>query len=285
MECEQVKEYLSSYMDGCLSDKLKEQVEAHLEDCSACKAELEAYVQLSTQLCAARITNTDDFKLDMKKVKAPVQISPFKKWIPHVSAVAACLVLIVGVAVGVNFGTKPTNPDQTALGSLLDAQPQIASDTSGEAQNFGIYNAKTAPKQEDFATDKTRILNDDSFQDSYNAASENGVVTYKSSVVPEHTTGEEAVTPEVDTDKASAGGSFAEQTYEKHIIQLMIIAQARDAAEAYIQSVRLTTFASETVLTDAALADLLSMDGVYVQTDTVEETTMDIYAGNTVIIY
>ena len=60
MNCEQVEELLSAYLDDALEPGLSEQVRAHLETCEHCCAILEDYRRLDAELATAPMVAPDD---------------------------------------------------------------------------------------------------------------------------------------------------------------------------------------------------------------------------------
>lgn len=139
MDCRQVCQLLSEYTDGFLPKETVEQVEAHLKNCDACRNEAEAFLALRKEIRALRIENTDDFVFDIERVKKPVSV-PFMRrgWVRSLSAVAACLVLFIGIYAAVDHGYHTPGEDDLTL-YVADA----VQDTSAPKPAFGqVEDAK-----------------------------------------------------------------------------------------------------------------------------------------------
>jgi anti-sigma factor RsiW len=62
MECEEVKRNLHNYMDGVLDDRSKEEVEAHLAECTGCTKELGLLREYSKKMGSlSKVKPPDDF--------------------------------------------------------------------------------------------------------------------------------------------------------------------------------------------------------------------------------
>lgn len=56
MNCDEVKNLMSAYFDGELSDEVREQVQQHVEGCADCRKELDGFSRLSQLASSATVS-------------------------------------------------------------------------------------------------------------------------------------------------------------------------------------------------------------------------------------
>ncbi len=147
MDCSEVKQYLSEYVDGCLPNELAAQLEAHLKDCAHCRAELAAYQSLRMQIRALKLENTDDFV--WKGIEEKPSVLPLykKTWMRCLGAAAACFVLVIGVLAGTQNGAlKPTVEENVAKEEMASV-PRMArtAEVPYADQTFDISESGATP--------------------------------------------------------------------------------------------------------------------------------------------
>ena len=121
MDCAEAKQYLSAYLDGCLPKELSSQLKVHLDGCAQCRAILASYTQMREQVRSVKLQDTDDFV--WKGVNNAEPIPLYKKtWVHSLTALAACVVLVIGVlAVKHNGAFGPSQNEPVPETVLEDA--------------------------------------------------------------------------------------------------------------------------------------------------------------------
>ncbi len=287
MDCKTAKEYLSLYTDGRLSDALTAQLEAHLLTCDACRKEMETLQLLRVQIRALRITEADDFVLDLQRAhKKESVVFIHRGWVRSLCAAAACVVLFVGAYTAVDRGYQM--PQDVEV-QMLQAQDDVIGSDAKAAPETG--KAQSAETQRNITndTEKTRQFE--------RVASENQSDSVSRWTVADLTAGARTATVDTSTEPAPAamangqavpatyGGGSSASAMDKRVLQISLAPEAMEAVSAYIAGARLSGFGGEVVLSDAVVASLLSMEGVVVLSDVTEACDTDIYSGKTVIIY
>lgn len=109
MDCRSCRDDLTAYLDGELEPARVHQVEAHMQGCSSCRAELES-LEKASRLVAAHLPEIEPGPDAWDRVAARIaadgagrrqaRILPFPKlrpWITAAAALAASLILGVGL--------------------------------------------------------------------------------------------------------------------------------------------------------------------------------------------
>jgi len=105
VNCSEVRENLSSYFDGELTDEMRMSVAAHLDDCLVCDEELAVFGKLSEMSAGlknpptpAHQWNSLEAKFD-KKEEVPLRVSPPKRepqFPTRLMAMAATILVVIG---------------------------------------------------------------------------------------------------------------------------------------------------------------------------------------------
>jgi len=102
VECKEIRELLSAYIDGEVTDKEKGQVERHLQSCAECREAYEQYIDMGAVLKTLPFLEPDT----SLKEKVKEKIKPQKGFIKRViwtewlaAAVTVVLIFTLGVAV------------------------------------------------------------------------------------------------------------------------------------------------------------------------------------------
>ena len=113
MKCSEVSELLSAYADGEVSGREAARLKAHIEQCDACRAELEALGALQsrlTEMMGEPMEGTDVSDLVMASL--PARRRPlFLRW-AWVGA-AACLLALIGLRLMLPTGHSRRTPQRT----------------------------------------------------------------------------------------------------------------------------------------------------------------------------
>jgi anti-sigma factor RsiW len=115
MKCPKVQDHLSAYVDGEVPEELRRKLEAHLEACTICRAELAALGRLDQALATLPAPASPDVT---RRVLAQVR-RPARPWWRSLS-IAASLVLglVLGGALTGNFypySARPANGNGEVL--------------------------------------------------------------------------------------------------------------------------------------------------------------------------
>lgn len=315
MNCEQVKEYLNEYVDGFLPDEIKEQVEAHLTQCAACKKAAEALLKLHGEIRALKLEHTDDFVFDIERAKAPVVLPMRRKgWLRAISATAACFVLLIGVYTAVQNGYQTPAVQELSAGNADEASDiALASGTAEEnkTKTRGLHT-KTVPVSEDYTyrfvpEDVTPyssvILDVEATEESQNAKGENfgeadmDTQEYAANapmedelpapIVPDST--KEASTAQASSGaSAGGGGSFSGASAVRSMKRTVTLAVSDEAKESFaklLSGLLLSGFDGEAVINEADLQQLLYADGVTLVSDETAAADTDAYNARIVIRY
>jgi anti-sigma factor RsiW len=113
MECRNIKEYFSAYLDGELPEAQAEMVTRHLEVCSACRREYQDWQRLWELLAVEPVQSPVDLTT---QILARLPVSTSKPWWRHLALAAA---LVLGIFVGGKLGIDLY---QTTLPSQNDTQ-------------------------------------------------------------------------------------------------------------------------------------------------------------------
>ena len=281
MDCAKAKQYLSEYVDGCLSEELSAQLQVHLASCAQCRAQLKSYEKLRAELCAFKLENTDDFVWKGIANAQPTVLPLYKKaWVRSLSAVATCFVLVIGLlAVTQNGAFKPTQngnvPETVQEDSIVqpDASAPMKARTADVPyadQHFhipegGVTTFGSAEvKQKNAAMEETLEIQ------SYSYCVDD-MQTDKNELMPEN-------------EKASAGGGVA-KTYPMQIVTFSVSAQAREIFLQTLSALRVEGVDEPTLIEASDLEKLLQIDGVKVTQERQEVTTSKIREGRIVIEY
>lgn len=107
MNCNEIKDLMSSYVDGELSENEKKLVEEHINSCDDCKKEIESYKQLIKIIkdlpeeeppkgYCKRLHDKLLNEVPITKINKITKIIDNKKWVKY-AGVAACLILVISV--------------------------------------------------------------------------------------------------------------------------------------------------------------------------------------------
>jgi len=153
MQCKQVRDHLSAYLDRELTAELASAIRHHLASCPECRAmleELRSTADLLGRLPAhsAPADLAGDVRREIeRRMLAPqaadetdtgertLAVHRGRPW-PRALALAACLALAVGIGLVAFFGTRPLEPPPTATGPERLARDG-AGDTTGGAAPAG----------------------------------------------------------------------------------------------------------------------------------------------------
>ncbi len=145
MDCEQVKEYLSEYVDGFATPEQKKQIEAHLAQCAACQKEADALWKLRGEIRALKMENTDDFVFDSARARAAAPLPLYRqKWLRSASAAAACFVLLIGVYTAVQNGYRAPVNQQIANELQADETQKTAPCKDAVQEREVVVKSRTA---------------------------------------------------------------------------------------------------------------------------------------------
>ncbi len=149
------EEELSAYLDGELDDAARAGLEAHVEDCAACREvleELRAVRQALRDL--PREPAPRSFALgeaDLRTAPAPWAMGAFARAAPLLSGVATAAVVVFGVLVGIDLagpasqGAADKNVAPAALQSVSDeAEKGAAAPDNGEQAPSGDAGMEAA---------------------------------------------------------------------------------------------------------------------------------------------
>lgn len=323
MNCEDARKYLNEYIDGFLSDAQCKQIAAHLALCDTCRKEAEALLKLRGEIRALKLENTDDFVFDLARAKSaalPVR----HKWLPAVSAVAACFVLFIGVYAAVQNGYHTPAVQQEFSADNADAASEVAFAGETEQVNKTVEQSrhtKTMTVSEDDAYRtvpegvtpfSSVILDVEATEESQNAKVEffgevdskehaiNAPVLEDASapVAPERA---EDVRTEQKSSGASAGGASLSgaaggsvsgatsvvpaPAYTKRTVTLFVDAGAQNAFANSLSGMLCAGFDGETVIAEGDLRLLLAIEGVTVVSDETVAADVNRYSGKIVIFY
>ncbi|MDF2676790.1 MAG: hypothetical protein K0Q97_1101, partial [Bacillota bacterium] len=159
MNCNEIKDLMSSYVDGELSENEKKLVEVHINICDDCKKELESYQQLikiikdlpEEEPPKGYCKRLHDKLLNVKvepdvKIKRLNKFLNNKKWVKY-AGVAACLVIVFAVINSpfLRFGSNAKMSQENSTSSYDTATaeqappyaPTPAMDSGGYGENGG----------------------------------------------------------------------------------------------------------------------------------------------------
>ncbi len=154
------KETLSVYFDGEVDSPIKEKIEAHLRECPACRAQMEAFRRLRQTLKAGdEPAEAVSASLERVHQRMGHQEGPARYpdvWhrrinIPLPAAAAAVLVLFLGgLMVSGGFSRGTAGPDVAQTGSLSPGEPSqaIEWETQDLEALLGILESEEAFYQE-----------------------------------------------------------------------------------------------------------------------------------------
>ncbi|MGI5922225.1 MAG: zf-HC2 domain-containing protein [Syntrophomonadaceae bacterium] len=145
MDCREIKQNLSSYLDGQLSSEETLMIQTHLSNCAACRREynqLVALVNALKKVGTEVIPAPDGFKasvmqqiIDSRSFSRLEQVrNVITRWKPAVAATAAALLITLG-----GLGVRFMPAFQTAHNNRAD-QPQVIVADKGDS----INNDKTS---------------------------------------------------------------------------------------------------------------------------------------------
>ncbi|MEA3366900.1 MAG: zf-HC2 domain-containing protein, partial [Planctomycetota bacterium] len=161
MQCKQVREHLSAYLDRELTAELATAVRHHLASCPECRAmleELRATADLLGRLPAQQAPEglADDVMREVERRmlapqaagEAPMQertlaVRRARPW-PRVLAVAACVALAAGIGLVAFFGAHPfeqpaaPGPETLARHEALDAAGRLKLGSEAEARTSAL---------------------------------------------------------------------------------------------------------------------------------------------------
>ncbi len=147
-DCRQMREIISRYVDGELTDGEKQALEHHLEVCPSCRSVLKAYESISAASAESMEEPPSDFTENiMKAIKqlpnetvADISAKGHKKTIRTITvtfaAAAACLALVL-IAAPQLFGGYSSTKDAsmsvqaTEYSAVYEAMPELESGTLG----------------------------------------------------------------------------------------------------------------------------------------------------------
>ncbi len=137
-ECDYARELLSAYRDGELDASERASVEDHLNDCAACREELESVESVVRSLKAlpsAKLTKdfSDDIEALIQKSEAPVVKSITRKqrpmWLTAAAAAVVSLLIAGGyyvTTIGGNHTEIATDRQSDRLVDVQRQRPEIA---------------------------------------------------------------------------------------------------------------------------------------------------------------
>ena len=121
MTCPEVDQQLDAYLDGGLSDAERVAIDAHIEQCSACRDTLDGLrrLRLETQALPRSIEPARDLWSDIAPRLAPPAPARPRRWRPPLSpiglAAAAALLLALGTGLGVTVSRGGRRPADSAF--------------------------------------------------------------------------------------------------------------------------------------------------------------------------
>jgi len=157
MNCNEIKDMMTLYIDGELEDKEKKIFEEHIEDCEGCRKELEDYKKIISML--QNMTEEDPPKgycnrlhEKLLKAKAKSKISVRSKWMKY-GSIAAIFVLVISavyvasITDGFRGSKNKKSESNTSYDSLMPAtepsQAQQASPEMGVMDGGGSAGVQT----------------------------------------------------------------------------------------------------------------------------------------------
>jgi len=151
MNCNEIKDMLSLYIDGELDEKEKKAVEEHVEVCESCRSELEQYQKIINMLQSLiEVEPPKGYckRLHEKLLKAKQQkkISAKSRWIKY-GSIAATFVLVVSaiyVSSNLRMGNSPKNENSVAYDRGMNSNKSEESPAAPPQAAPEIYGMGTA---------------------------------------------------------------------------------------------------------------------------------------------
>ena len=144
MQCQEVQELLSLYFDGMLDPSTKKAVDLHVEGCPACRSDLENLtVVVGLVRSLPLIEPPAEFRQELRasleslgRVRPPGLIKKLAagRW-SRIVAVAASLLLVVGVANAWLGPLQPTATDNNLAGQYEAGKAPAVNDIAGTARD------------------------------------------------------------------------------------------------------------------------------------------------------
>lgn len=133
MNCKDLEELLSAYVDGELSRTQREFIEEHLSGCADCRETLAQFEAAGRQLSSLRETQItpDITTTTLSKIKATKALSdkPYRRWLRPVTAAAAIVAVIAILLVAQPWGRE--SPEAMAA-SIVRNSPEVQAALNGE---------------------------------------------------------------------------------------------------------------------------------------------------------
>jgi len=140
MDCLQVQDRLSAYLDGELPAELRRQVEEHLEACPACREELAWLGRLDKTFDRLAAPSPDVTSRVMERLRRP----PLTWWRSLALAASLVLGLVLGGALAGNFYPYAAGPSLTNGDEVLAMEEAFRDFPQGSWGNLLVY-----PDEED----------------------------------------------------------------------------------------------------------------------------------------
>jgi|GEM_PF-4416398 len=141
-ECEKYRDDMSAMLDGELSREGMQALHEHVKHCPACAALLKDYVAVG-RLFPAEEPVPDVLHKNVMAGVRQVKRERRKRMLVHLLPVAACLVLIVGIAAAIPAIVSNKSADKAATESVVTTT-ESAAETPAEAPAAGRTEQKSA---------------------------------------------------------------------------------------------------------------------------------------------
>jgi excisionase family DNA binding protein len=112
VECDQTRDELVKFMDGEVSDEMREAIQAHLDNCADCSKELESLRDVKA-LCQhwGDIAPSKDWKIELKRKLAKAQRQPMTE-----------LEILRSAVIGLSRRVRELEESQTVLPPMLESE-------------------------------------------------------------------------------------------------------------------------------------------------------------------
>lgn len=146
MDCREVRDYLSLYIDGAIDDDKASDIERHLIGCEACQLELKKYIRIKEALNSFEdLPLPEGYNERLKKKLHSVEARPpFIKWI---AAAAVVVVIVSGVhLISINGAGRERVAD---VQQSIDTHEFQAEDATADRPEGQVSTSQYSMKKEE----------------------------------------------------------------------------------------------------------------------------------------
>ena len=154
MKCRKIKKYLSAYVDGQTGQTSQSQIEAHLQTCDECSAQVEQYRQMWEWLGEEVTLKPNPFFAAkvwrrIREIEAPPE--PKIQWLRRFELLLVPATVAAGLVLGILLGSQLTSEIDTSrsysstAAEIIDNSVQAFSDLpegslTAAYENLGLMN-------------------------------------------------------------------------------------------------------------------------------------------------